>query len=474
MTRYFQALRHFAYCYFPFRSSRTTTTTTVASRSIVVLPPQQPRRQFVSLASLLAAATTTTTSPRSVLACSSSSSTGETTKRTSTTTRRMATSSSPNMDNDNDSSNNNNNNNNNPGTDVGFLDAAAAAALDEELMTQPGFTLEQLMELAGLSVAEAAFQMLSEQSVTNDTTAKKKILIVCGPGNNGGDGLVAARHLYHFGYEPVIVYPKRSSSRQPHYANLVQQCEDLQIPVLEEMPHDDSVLLLQEDYALIIDSIFGFSFKGEPREPFKSILQTMQAVQQGDNDDTTTRVPILAVDVPSGWNVNEGDITGTGWRPDAVISLTAPKACMRTYAGRHFVGGRFLPPALADKYRVRMPPYPGVAQVLEISRGGATKGRRGGGDDNDESWKAGYAAYCADKEAKLANLEKESQEQASSSWEAQYAAHCAEKEAQLAAQDEAEEKALASSSSSPSWEVQYAAYCAAKEAKLVEADQMET
>lgn len=69
---------------------------------------------------------------------------------------------------------------------LGFLDAASAAALDEELMTQPGFTLEQLMELAGLSVAEAAYIMLSE-SVPTATAKTAKVLIVCGPGNNGGE-----------------------------------------------------------------------------------------------------------------------------------------------------------------------------------------------------------------------------------------------------------------------------------------------
>lgn len=55
-------------------------------------------------------------------------------------------------------------------------------------MTQPGFSIDQLMELAGLSVASAI-----ESKYKNEIY--KNILILCGPGNNGGDGLVAARHL---------------------------------------------------------------------------------------------------------------------------------------------------------------------------------------------------------------------------------------------------------------------------------------
>lgn len=40
----------------------------------------------------------------------------------------------------------------------------------------------------------------------------KRILVACGPGNNGGDGLVAARHLRHYGYQPTVYYPKRSGN----------------------------------------------------------------------------------------------------------------------------------------------------------------------------------------------------------------------------------------------------------------------
>ena len=238
--------------------------------------------------------------------------------------------------------------------DTGYLNAADAASLDEELMSSPGFTLEQLMELAGLSVAEAVYQVLHERARMENP----KILLICGPGNNGGDSLVAARHLVMFGYKHVtIVYPKRSYSRQPHYANLVQQCEDVNISVLDVMPEDWTT------YDCFVDSIFGFSFQGEPRPPFDAILKQLQVAAEDP-----TKV-VVAVDVPSGWNVN-GDDTDDHhhkFMPDVLVSLTAPKLFAKHYTGRHFVGGRFLPPALAEKYQIRMPPYPGVSQVVDVT-----------------------------------------------------------------------------------------------------------
>lgn len=235
--------------------------------------------------------------------------------------------------------------------ETGYLNAKDAYDLDVELMASPGFTLEQLMELAGLSVAQVVFEVTP--------TPNGKVLIVCGPGNNGGDGLVAARHLALFGHEVVVVYPKRTI-KQPHYTNLVKTCQDLEIPILDEMPDDLS------GFSTMVDAIFGFSFNGVPREPFASILTQMM------NAQSMCHIPIVSVDVPSGWNVDEGDVSGLGFLPEVLISLTAPKLCSKNFQGRHFCGGRFLPPALAQKYNISMPPYPGTSQFMELPVGSSS------------------------------------------------------------------------------------------------------
>ena len=79
-----------------------------------------------------------------------------------------------------------------------------------------------------------------------------------GPGNNGGDGIVSARHLKHFGYAPMIVYPKRSTEK--HFVNLVRQCEDLGMCVLHNLRLFFSILLLMFYILFFKLHLFTFSF----------------------------------------------------------------------------------------------------------------------------------------------------------------------------------------------------------------------
>ncbi|KAH7340628.1 YjeF N-terminal domain-containing protein [Rhizoctonia solani] len=243
-----------------------------------------------------------------------------------------------------------------------YLSAKLAQQIDEELMSTAGaFSLDQLMELAGFSCAQAL-------SKAYDNKKYSRVLVCCGPGNQGGDGLVAARHLKMFGYEPTLYMPKPGS--KDIYKRLATQCSNLHIPTSPELPEASG---FKSSYDVILDAIFGFSFKPPARAPFDTALRLIG--QSG--------LPIVSVDIPSGWDVDdgpqevktEGDKAGAleALRPDVLVSLTAPKQGARSFQGRHFLGGRFVTPDLDKKFELNLPTYPGSDQVVEITDNGDSK-----------------------------------------------------------------------------------------------------
>ncbi|KAI8680036.1 NAD(P)H-hydrate epimerase [Fusarium keratoplasticum] len=238
------------------------------------------------------------------------------------------------------------------------LGAKAAAALDQELMSTGAFSIDQLMELAGLAVSQAVneFQTLILLVYRlQPLESGRRILVACGPGNNGGDGLVAARHLRHYGYNPTVFYPKRS--KNDLYQRLAKQLEDLDVPFVD----DFSSAVSSTDH--IVDAIFGFSFSGEVREPFPAVIQALQE----------TKLPVTSVDAPSSWDIENGPPEsglGSSFMPTALVSLTAPKPLVKHFRGRHFIGGRFVTPAIASKYGFEVPEYKGIDQVVEVETTG--------------------------------------------------------------------------------------------------------
>ena len=81
--------------------------------------------------------------------------------------------------------------------------------------------------------------------------------------------MVAARHLFHYGYEPEILYPKQPA--KDLYQRLVRQCEKLNIPITSSV-EDFNAKGQQQEWALIVDALFGFSFKGPLRGPFVELI----------------------------------------------------------------------------------------------------------------------------------------------------------------------------------------------------------
>jgi len=239
---------------------------------------------------------------------------------------------------------------------ITLLNQEQSQRIDEQLMGEKmGFATEQLMELAGFSVAQAAYDF------QQDIPHSRGLLVVSGPGFNGGDGLVAARHLALWDcFEEIrVVYPK--PSKHPFLISLVKQLATMDIPVDDELPSNQEI---EKNYSLIIDGVFGFSFNASAnlRAPFDSVLGQLRTL-----NEKQVKVPILSIDVPSGWHVEQGDINQTGLLPQALISLTLPKMCSSKFHGVHYVGGRFVPPSFAKEMNLTLPQYQGTSQIVKLS-----------------------------------------------------------------------------------------------------------
>ncbi|PZC83873.1 NAD(P)H-hydrate epimerase isoform X1 [Helicoverpa armigera] len=229
-----------------------------------------------------------------------------------------------------------------------YLTQKEAIALDEDLFNEYKFSVDQLMELAGLSVATAV-------SRCYPAATHPSALIICGPGNNGGDGLVAARHMALFGYEVTIHYPKRTP--KPLYENLLSQCVSFGVNIIDKLPPAET---LSNEYQVMVDALFGFSFKPPVRDELSPSMNAL----------INASIPVCSVDIPSGWHVENGPGLGKVLRPALLISLSAPKLCAQTeyiLDAKHFLGGRFLPPGILKKYFLRLPPYPCEDQVVQLS-----------------------------------------------------------------------------------------------------------
>jgi ADP-dependent NAD(P)H-hydrate dehydratase / NAD(P)H-hydrate epimerase len=186
------------------------------------------------------------------------------------------------------------------------LTPAEAAALDRETQGR-GVAAESLMERAGRAVARAARELAGG-------SYGRRAVVVCGKGNNGGDGLVAARQLGRWGVRATVVLLEDPASlREPAAGNAGRLSE---VPGVRVRTFDERGLrreLARADVA--VDAIFGTGFRGMPEDEWASAIASLN-----DAD-----APVVAVDIPSGVNGATGAVEGDAALAQLTVSFGAPK-----------------------------------------------------------------------------------------------------------------------------------------------------
>lgn len=175
-----------------------------------------------------------------------------------------------------------------------------------------GVPLQDLMENAGGAVATFCLRVYPDAA---------RVLVLCGKGNNGGDGFTAARILAGEGVGVRVLLAGLKAGLGGEAAEALRRLEEAtEDGVVEEISDDvpqADVVELLEEADLLIDAIFGTGFKGPMRPGAAATLR--DAVSAVD-------VPVVAIDLPSGWDADSYSQTVAGtFRADAVVTFTAPK-----------------------------------------------------------------------------------------------------------------------------------------------------
>jgi hydroxyethylthiazole kinase-like uncharacterized protein yjeF len=191
-----------------------------------------------------------------------------------------------------------------------LYNADGMRAVDRWAIEEMGLPSLELMEAAGRAVAQAVGELHPEGPVR----------VVCGKGNNGGDGLVAARYLAEAGFEveALLLWPVEELSRDAA-ANFERSGG-------EHVDGDPAPLLVGS--GAVVDAIFGTGFGGAARDPAAAAITAINGCE----------APVIACDVASGVDASTGEVEGIAVEADVTVSFHAAKLGHRVAPGKWHTG----------------------------------------------------------------------------------------------------------------------------------------
>ncbi len=188
-----------------------------------------------------------------------------------------------------------------------LLNSKEMAEVDRETIETLGIPGIVLMENASRGVAEVVYRYTEGSSV----------LIVCGKGNNGGDGLAVARHLYNLGYDVEVVLTSSPENLKGDAKLNYDVVSKLPIPV-HVIDSDEKLVefySLVKESSLIVDALFGTGLSKPLTGFYKDVVDVI------NNSNRT----VVSVDIPSGLSGGTGEVIGPHIKADITVTFAFPK-----------------------------------------------------------------------------------------------------------------------------------------------------
>jgi hydroxyethylthiazole kinase-like uncharacterized protein yjeF len=192
-----------------------------------------------------------------------------------------------------------------------------------------------LMENAGAAVARAVLSWIG-------TLRGVEVVVFCGPGNNGGDGMAAARHMASMGAKTTVILLSpiekvRTSEAKLNLEAIRAMRESIKLFVVEDVSMLQEIKPLIEKAEAVVDAIFGTGIKGSIKEPYRTAIQTINS----------SKAFKLSVDIPSGINPDTGEVEDIAVRADVTVTFHRVKkgiTASTEYCGEIIVAPIGIPP----------------------------------------------------------------------------------------------------------------------------------
>ncbi|HEU4886310.1 MAG TPA: NAD(P)H-hydrate dehydratase [Thermoanaerobaculia bacterium] len=217
-----------------------------------------------------------------------------------------------------------------------ILDAAQMRNIDQRATERFGVPSIVLMENAAIAVVDALFAHYPDSD---------RVAIFCGTGANGGDGFAVARHLENRGVVPVVVIVGDRASIHGDALTNLTVCERIGIPIYDIREGDEveTALAHASDADVLVDAIFGTGLNRAPAGIYADVIRDLAEL----------RIPVLAVDLPSGANASSANPFEPCVQAEVTVTFAAPKLChvfepAALYCGEVIVADITIPEAAVE------------------------------------------------------------------------------------------------------------------------------